>query len=88
MVRYQRAPQAEIDRYLAATPPAGVSFADWFYGLILLEWRGADEDVQTVTNDQVHCLCGARFVFAQNATRARCPGCGCRYEWEPDDRSR
>lgn len=83
--------QAEIERYLAAGPPVGVSFADWLYGLMILEWRGADEDVQPVTGDErldVRCICGARFAFAQNATRARCPGCGCRYEWEPDDRSR
>ena len=29
------------------------------------------------------CVCGTSFTFKAGATRARCPGCGCRYELIP-----
>lgn len=66
----------------AAGPLRGESLKDWLERCIVEEWRGADEPVQTVPRgvDTVKCVCSVRFTFRPGSTRARCPGCGCRYE--------
>ena len=62
------------------------TFQTWLYAMIEAEWKGADEPVQTISSEPsedplvVHCICGTSFTFKAGATRARCPGCGCRYE--------
>jgi hypothetical protein len=71
---------AEVERLWAAGPPKGVTFSDWFYGMVSLEWRGAEEEPHTVPCSQVRCVCGQDFAFKDGATRARCPNCGARYE--------
>ena len=79
--------QAEIDRLWDAGPPAGMGLADWMRAMILLEWRGADEDpveIGTRPNsppESVRCVCGAYFTFKQGGigAKARCPGCGARH---------
>lgn len=68
---------------------AGVPFAEAWPAVIVATWRGAEEPVQTIgiwPNEeppQVGCVCGTSFTFKAGATRARCPGCGCRYELIP-----
>ena len=63
------------------------TFYDWFVALIEAEWKGADEPVQTLYRESngepgaVKCVCGTLFTFKAGATRARCPGCGCRYAY-------
>ena len=74
-----------LDRLLAA----GATFTDAYWAALRASWRGADEPIQEVTCDAeiiavglvIHtCVCGQAFRFRPGATRARCPGCGARYE--------
>ena len=66
------------------------TFQAWMYAMIAAEWRGADEPVQTFIGEASDdpptvksCVCQTSFTFKPGATRARCPGCGCRYELIP-----
>jgi len=65
------------------------TFQDWLFALIAAEWKGADEPIRTIQQESngepttVHCVCETFFTFKAGATRARCPGCGCRYEYKP-----
>ena len=74
-----------LDRLLAA----GVSFADAWPLAIAAAWKGSAEPIQSISTNRyddpptVGCVCGTSFVFQAGATRARCPGCGCRYELIP-----
>lgn len=74
--------QAVFNATLGRLLDAGAPFQEAFWTAIVASWRGADEDVQTILGgaDSVTCVCGASFRFRPGATRARCPGCGCRYE--------
>jgi hypothetical protein len=74
-----------LDRLLAA----GATFHDAYFAALRASWRGADEPICEVTCDaatmaaglEIHtCVCGQAFRFRPGATRARCPGCGARYE--------
>ena len=69
-----------IEALWAAGPPSNMSLRDWLYEMVRLEWRGADEPVRTVSCDPVRCVCGEEFTFREGSTRARCPGCGARYQ--------
>ena len=65
------------------------TFQAWLYAMIAAEWKGADEPVRTIIGEpsgdplEVRCVCQTSFTFKAGATRARCPGCGCRYELIP-----
>ncbi len=71
---------AMLDRFTAA----GVPFAEAWQAVTLAvmraRWRGAEEPIHYVDLPEVSCICGTSFTFKAGATRARCPGCGCRYE--------
>lgn len=73
----------DIETLWAAGPPSNMSLGEWLRAMVMLEWRGADEPVQTVSSSIVGCVCGQQFIFKDGAPRARCPGCGCRYERKP-----
>lgn len=66
----------------AAGPLRGEALRDWLDRCIVEEWRGEAEPVHSVPagTDDVRCVCGIDFTFKPGSTRARCPGCGCRYE--------
>jgi len=63
-------------------PRRGESLLAFLERCVVEEWRGADEPVHSVPRGiaRVKCVCGAFFDFQPGSTRARCPGCGCRYE--------
>jgi hypothetical protein len=71
-----------FDETLTAAIDAGLPLIDALEIAVRAEWRGADEEVQSVDVDvqTVRCVCGKRFSFRDGATRARCPGCGARYQ--------
>lgn len=58
---------------------SGAPFGIALQEAVVAEWRAADKVVR-VDTDEVRCFCGTWFVFRPGATRARCPGCGARYE--------
>ena len=67
----------------------GAPFAVAFESAVVASWRGADEPVRSIHCDAETiaaglgintCVCGQAFRFRPGATRARCPGCGARYE--------
>ena len=66
----------------AAGPLPGEPLQLFLERCIVEEWRGAQEEPRQMPAgcDQVRCVCGAFFTFRPGSTRARCPGCGCRYE--------
>lgn len=70
----------DFDTALRKLLDAGVPFSVAFRAAFRLSWRGADESVRFVSGDCVQCVCGVMFTFRDGAKRARCPGCGCRYE--------
>lgn len=59
---------------------AGAPFREAFETALRVSWRGADEPVQRAFGGSVLCVCGVVFRFKDGAERAKCPGCGCRYE--------
>lgn len=78
-----------FDVTLARLLQAGAGFADAFQAAVRASWRGADEPIREVHCNaatlaaglEIHtCVCGQAFRFRPGATRARCPGCGARYE--------
>lgn len=75
----------DFDETLSKLLDTGASFAEAFELACRLSWRGAEEDVQWLPPDcsSVRCGCGVVFRFKDGATRARCPGCGARYERTP-----
>lgn len=78
-----------LDRLLEAGVPFHEAWPAVTLAVMRANWRGADEPIQTLGPDsgdeptEVWCICGTRFAFKAGATRARCPGCGCRYELSP-----
>ena len=81
--------QAVFEATLGRLLDAGAPFQDAFWAAVVASWRGADEDVVLVPAgcDSVSCVCGRSFRFRPGATRARCPGCGARYEQQDLDKS-
>lgn len=80
---------ADFDETLARLLDSGVAFPIALELAVRAAWRGADEDVQRLWADcsSVRCGCGVMFRFRDGATRARCPGCGARYEKTPTPRA-
>ena len=71
-----------FDAALSKLLDAGAPFREAFETALRVSWRGAEEPVQSVFADcsSVLCVCGVVFRFKDGAERAKCPGCGCRYE--------
>jgi hypothetical protein len=80
---------ADFDETFSRLLDSGVALPVALELAVRAAWRGAEEDVQWLWPDcsEVRCVCGVVFRFKDGATRARCPGCGARYEKTPTPRA-
>lgn len=61
----------------------GADIRGYLHALVTWEHYQSLDQVRTIPPAGaagVVCVCGAEFKFKDGATRARCPGCGCKFE--------